>query len=73
MPGAYLLAMAEDCLHGAGWRVTSARRIKFVNPLSPEQPLEIEAMNGRSGIHVRWSSDDTELAEGTFQVEPVRV
>ena len=65
VPGAYLLALAERRLAASGWRITGARRIKFLSPLRPDQAFQIEANAGRSGTVLRWVRDDVKIAEAS--------
>ncbi len=65
VPAAYLLALAESRLAASGWRMTGARRIKFLSPLRPDQAFRIEADAGRSGTILRWERDDMKIAEAS--------
>ncbi|MEM7505720.1 MAG: hypothetical protein AAF415_03160 [Pseudomonadota bacterium] len=63
VPGAVLLAHAADVLHGQGQAIVAIRRMKFLRPLGPGVPFEVQIDPSAQGARITWRSGGETLAD----------
>lgn len=62
-PGAVLLAQGARALREAGRPISRIERMKFLRPLPPETPFEIEIARSGDRAKLRWIAAGAVLAE----------
>ena len=63
VPGAVLLGYAAKELHSEGLRIESILRMKFLRPLLPGEPFEIELNRAEQSSTLTWRSGETKIAQ----------
>ncbi|MCI4662262.1 MAG: hypothetical protein MRY63_10650 [Neomegalonema sp.] len=67
-PGAVLLAHAGRLLRAEGAPILEVARMKFLAPLAPECPFEIEAQGQGIAAELTWRSDTEILAKAKLRL-----
>lgn len=62
-PGAVLIGHGARALRAAGRPLARITRVKFLRPLPPETPFEIEIEQSGDAAKLRWLAGDAVLAE----------
>ncbi|MEM7057560.1 MAG: hydroxymyristoyl-ACP dehydratase [Pseudomonadota bacterium] len=71
VPGAVLLAQLSADLATQGQRITHVIRMKFVRPLSPDQPFEIELTPAGENWRADFSDAGGPLARAAIKITPL--
>lgn len=62
VPGAILLGYSTQALYDLGYEIKCVRRMKFLQPLVPEQPFEVIFNKGGVISELSWISSGDVLA-----------
>lgn len=73
VPGAVLLAQLSADLAGKDLRLTGVNRMKFLRPLEPDHPFEIQLSPTGDDCKVDFKDDQGTFARAVVRVEPANV
>lgn len=68
VPGAILLGYSAQALHNLGYEIKRVQRVKFLQPLLPEQPFEIIFEKGELVSKLSWVSAGNILADARVEL-----
>ncbi len=63
VPGAMLLAYADQCLSRMSKGIETVLRVKFLSPLGPDTPLTLRISLDQDTARLRWMTSDTVIAQ----------
>lgn len=72
VPGAVLIGLASHSLREEGYEITSILRMKFMSPLPPAQPFEIDIQSGEKSSTLRIVSKGQTVADARVIVQAIR-
>ncbi|MEH6360274.1 MAG: hypothetical protein V7761_06025 [Amylibacter sp.] len=72
VPGAVLVGFAAQSLIEAGYEIDTILRMKFLRPLPPLQPFEINLEKGEKFSNLLWMSDGNTIAKACVILRAAR-
>jgi len=70
VPGAVLLGYASNELQDRGYEIESILRMKFLRPLLPDEPFEIEIKAANKTATLIWYCGETMIAQARVTLSP---